>query len=249
MRPPHDKDEHRAPRNAEATRARILDAAEREFAARGFAGARLREIAGAARVQPALIHHYFADKSGLYEAVLDRGLELMHSVSWKVLEGSDRVDEMIRGFVQVLVDFYASNEQLLAIVRNETLAGSTLLLDRARERLGPLTQMAQGMVEARQAAGEIRGDLSPREIVLAGLSLILYPSVDAPVVDALLPPPPGADPQGRRKEVVVALLTAALRPSGAVADAAAGADPGTTAERQVESARSRRVRRAPPRRA
>jgi AcrR family transcriptional regulator len=202
----------RAPRSAEATRARILDAAEREFAARGFAGARLREIAAAARVQPALIHHYFADKSGLYEAVLDRGLELMHSVSWRVLEGADGVAPLIRGFVDVLVDFYASNEQLLAIVRSETLAGSTLLLDRARERLGPLLQLCLGIVEGRQAAGEIRADLSPREIVLSGLSLILYPSVDAPFVDALLPPPPGIDPLARRKEVVVALLDDALRP-------------------------------------
>ncbi len=239
MRPPHDKDESRAPRNAEATRARILDAAEREFAARGFAGARLREIAGAARVQPALIHHYFADKSGLYEAVLDRGLELMHSVSSTVLEGSDGVDTMIRGFVEVLVDFYASNEQLLAIVRNETLAGSTLLLDRARERLGPLTQMCLDMVETRQQAGEIRDDLSPREIVLAGLSLILYPSVDAPVVDALLPPPLGGDPLGRRKDVVVALMTEALRPPQS-----AGLE-----KRPVETPRSRRSRRTPARRA
>lgn len=212
MAVPPAKEPARAPRNAEITRSRILDAAEREFAARGFAGARLREIAGAARVQPALIHHYFADKSGLYEAVLDRGLELMHSVSWKVLEGADGVAPLIRGFVDVLVDFYASNEQLLAIVRNETLAGSTLLLDRARERLGPLLQLCLGIVEQRQRAGEIRADLSPREIVLAGLSLILYPSVDALVVDALLPPPPGADPLARRKEVVVALLDDAIRP-------------------------------------
>lgn len=212
MAVPPAKEPARAPRNAEVTRSRILDAAEREFAARGFAGARLREIAGAARVQPALIHHYFADKSGLYEAVLDRGLELMHSVSWKVLEGADGVATLIRGFVDVLVDFYASNQQLLAIVRNETLAGSTLLLDRARERLGPLLQLCLGIVEQRQRAGEIRGDLSPREIVLAGLSLILYPSVDALVVDALLPPPPGTDPLARRKEVVVALLDDAIRP-------------------------------------
>lgn len=220
MAVPPAKEPARAPRNAEITRTRILDAAEREFAARGFAGARLREIAGAARVQPALIHHYFADKSGLYEAVLDRGLELMHSVSWRVLEGADGVGPLIRGFVEVLVDFYASNEQLLAIVRNETLAGSTLLLDRARERLGPLLHLCLGIVEQRQRAGEIRGDLSPREIVLAGLSLILYPSVDALVVDALLPPPPGADPLGRRKEVVVALLEDALRPRAAPALAA-----------------------------
>src|SRR4051794_30056411 len=61
----------RRERNAAATQKRLLDAAESEFAARGFAGARLREIADTAGVQPALIHHYFVDKQGLYRAVLD----------------------------------------------------------------------------------------------------------------------------------------------------------------------------------
>lgn len=211
-------------RNAEATRRRILDAAEQEFAARGFAGARLREIAGAARVQPALIHHYFADKSGLYEAVLDRGLELMQSRSWMVLEAAVTVESMIRGFVDVLVDFYASNEQLLALVRHETLTGSDLLLERAKERLGPLLGMSLSLVEARQASGEIRDDLTPRELVLAGLSMILYPSVEAKLVDALLPPPSGGDRIARRKESVVTLLIAALKPqapAGAIASATA----------------------------
>ncbi len=211
-------------RNAEATRRRILDAAEQEFAARGFAGARLREIAAAARVQPALIHHYFADKSGLYEAVLDRGLELMHSRSWMVLEAAVTVESMIRGFVEVLVDFYASNEQLLALVRHETLTGSDLLLERAKERLGPLLGMSLSLVEARQASGEIRDDLTPRELVLAGLSMILYPSVEAKLVDALLPPPSGGDRIARRKESVVTLLIAALKPqTPAVAPAIAPA--------------------------
>jgi TetR/AcrR family transcriptional regulator len=230
VKPRHEAHEPRAPRNAETTRARILDAAEREFAARGFA-----------RVQPALIHHYFADKSGLYEAVLDRGLELMHSVSWRVLEGATDVAGMIRGFVEVLIDFYASNEHLLAIVRNETLAGSTLLLDRARERLGPLLDISLSMVEARQQAGEIRSDLTPREIVLAGLSLILYPSVDATVVDALLPPPAGSgDPVTRRKEVVLAMLLSALRPPTSIAPAAGRAAAPAPARRAGPTVRARR---------
>ena len=50
---PSEKGEKRE-RNAAATRARILDAGEREFAARGFAGARLREIAETAGVQPVM---------------------------------------------------------------------------------------------------------------------------------------------------------------------------------------------------
>jgi TetR/AcrR family transcriptional regulator len=232
----------RVPRNAEATKKRILDAGEREFAARGFAGARLREIAVAARVQPALIHHYFADKGGLYEAVLDRGLEIMHSMSWKVLEGSTEMEAIIRGFVDVLVDFYANNESLLAIVRHESLAGASLLLDRARERLGPTLDMSLAIVKGRQDAGEIRDDLSPREIVLAGLSLILYPSIDATFVDALLPPPKGIDVIARRKEVVVSLMLAALAPTGARTQAATAP---SSSEAPTSSPSQARRKRAP----
>ena len=60
----------RRERNADATKARLLAAAESEFAAKGFDGARLGNIAKAAGVQQALIHHYFADKEGLYREVL-----------------------------------------------------------------------------------------------------------------------------------------------------------------------------------
>src|SRR5580692_7678827 len=55
---PRVPSEPSARRNASVTKQRLLDAGEREFAARGFAGARLREIAETAGVQPALIHHY-----------------------------------------------------------------------------------------------------------------------------------------------------------------------------------------------
>src|SRR3954451_22138381 len=48
----------RKERNALETKRRILHAAEREFAAKGFDGARLGIIARAADVQQALIHHY-----------------------------------------------------------------------------------------------------------------------------------------------------------------------------------------------
>ncbi len=71
---------------AEATKLRILDAGESEFAARGFHGARLANIARAAGVQQALIHHYFADKDGLYRAIVERGVAAMTSDAWEILE-------------------------------------------------------------------------------------------------------------------------------------------------------------------
>ena len=48
----------------------ILAAARSSFAARGFTGTTLRGIAGAAGVDPALIHHYFESKRSLFLATV-----------------------------------------------------------------------------------------------------------------------------------------------------------------------------------
>ena len=49
----------------------ILEAAEREFIAKGFAGARTTSIAEAAGVTHAMLHYYFRTKEQLFERILD----------------------------------------------------------------------------------------------------------------------------------------------------------------------------------
>src|SRR5437016_9959890 len=56
----------------EESRAAILQAAVREFAREGIAGARTDAIARAAHVNKALLYYYFKDKETLYGAVLDQ---------------------------------------------------------------------------------------------------------------------------------------------------------------------------------
>lgn len=53
-----------------ATQRRIIDAATREFAAQGYAGARINRIATEASANKQLIYRYFGGKHQLYEAVL-----------------------------------------------------------------------------------------------------------------------------------------------------------------------------------
>ncbi|MEU5045314.1 TetR/AcrR family transcriptional regulator [Streptomyces griseorubiginosus] len=55
--------------DADRTRAALLDAALEEFAARGFAGARVRDIADRAGVSKDLVNYHFGSKEGLYLAV------------------------------------------------------------------------------------------------------------------------------------------------------------------------------------
>lgn len=58
---------------------KILDAAEALFAARGFDGVSVKEIAGAADVDASLLHYYFASKAGLHAAVLARRSQEVNS--------------------------------------------------------------------------------------------------------------------------------------------------------------------------
>jgi len=129
----------RRERNADSTKKALLNAAEVEFAAKGFDGARLQSIARSVGVQQALIHHYFDDKGGLYRAVIERGMAAVTAGSWTILErmaahgaslgrrergarGSpDSVDvrALVTSFVDLLVDFYAAHTTLLAILRHD----------------------------------------------------------------------------------------------------------------------------------
>src|SRR4051794_27039072 len=57
-------------RDADATRAAILDAAKEHFARSSYEGVYLRDIAAEAGVDAALINRYFGGKDGLFAAAL-----------------------------------------------------------------------------------------------------------------------------------------------------------------------------------
>jgi AcrR family transcriptional regulator len=110
-----------------SARERILSSARAEFAARGFDKASIRGIARAARVDPALVHHYFGSKEEVFEAAVENAFA-------PALAGPDEVaaadldqagERMVRFFFG-LWENPATREPLLAIVRsavnNETAA-------------------------------------------------------------------------------------------------------------------------------
>jgi AcrR family transcriptional regulator len=66
------------PKEAGATQVRILDAAEKLFAHRGFHGVSIREITRAAGVDVALANYHFGPKKNLLAAVLERRAQLLN---------------------------------------------------------------------------------------------------------------------------------------------------------------------------
>jgi AcrR family transcriptional regulator len=66
----------RGARRRARTRAAILDAAERAFTEQGYRGARMEDVAERADVAVGSIYGHFGNKDGLYDALVERALEL-----------------------------------------------------------------------------------------------------------------------------------------------------------------------------
>lgn len=81
-----------APQRGAATRERLLEVAEKEFARYGYAGAHLQSIGEQVGVQKTALYYYFPSKSALYTAVVQSMLEAFEEVLGTALErpGSHR---------------------------------------------------------------------------------------------------------------------------------------------------------------
>lgn len=100
------------------TRDAILAIARRRFATRGYDATSLRGIATEAKVDPALVIHYFGTKEGLFVAAtgLPAGLsELFGNPA--ALPVHDYVQALVRGYLHV-VDSDQSRNAILALVRS-----------------------------------------------------------------------------------------------------------------------------------
>jgi AcrR family transcriptional regulator len=96
---------------------KILNCAEREFAAHGYSATPLRKIAAAARVNQALLIYYFGSKEKLYQAVfMRRGLELTHKrlqLLEELEENSDKpltVEALVASFLLPAVSMYQQKD-------------------------------------------------------------------------------------------------------------------------------------------
>jgi AcrR family transcriptional regulator len=92
-------------RDPERTKKLILDAATAEFAAHGYAGARIGAIAGRAGVNQQLISYYFGGKEGLYQAISEGWRERQKELSAPDIPLSEQIRryalEVLRSAEQV----------------------------------------------------------------------------------------------------------------------------------------------------
>ena len=146
-------------RDAEATKARILRAAKKEFAKHGLGGARVDEIAERADANKRMLYHYFGSKEGLFRTVLEAAYLDIRSAERKLnleaLSPSDALESLVR----FTWKYYLKNPEFITLVNSENL-------HRARhiKSLPSLPESTRGLVEMVEdilTRGEELGEFRP----------------------------------------------------------------------------------------
>ncbi|MCA3441160.1 MAG: TetR family transcriptional regulator [Rhodobacter sp.] len=108
-------------RDAEATKARILDAAKREFAKNGLGGARVDVIAEKARANKRMIYHYFESKEGLFQTILENAYVDIRIAEQKMNLDHLAPKEALERLVRFTWDYYLKNPEFITLVNSENL--------------------------------------------------------------------------------------------------------------------------------
>ena len=103
----------------EESRAAILEAAIREFAREGVAGARTDAIAKAAKVNKALLYYYFRDKDALHDAALEQVFRERDAVLMPILHENTPPGEKLLRYVGAFFDFLAGHPHYREMVQRE----------------------------------------------------------------------------------------------------------------------------------
>jgi|SRR5262245_18344655 len=173
-------------RDPERTRGRILSAAIREFAAKGFAGARVARIARRARVNKRMLYHYFGDKDGLFREIL--GLKLGERMAWASAAPADPSEGLAYWF-----EIACRDTDWVRLMQWEALEAGSGELSRQAER-EQASRWALDQVRARQAAGTLADDLDPAQTLLSMVALTMFP-VAFPQITRLVTGLTPADPR------------------------------------------------------
>ena len=153
-------------RDAERTRAEILDVAGREFAERGYAGARVDEIAARTRTTKRMIYYYFASKENLFVEVLVRAYSVVRAAEEQVDVEGLAPREALRRIAELTLDHHESHPDFVRLVTIENMhAAQHLASSPELSELGtPARDVLGRILENGVAAGEFRADVDPLDV-------------------------------------------------------------------------------------
>ncbi|MGA2887593.1 MAG: TetR/AcrR family transcriptional regulator [Terracidiphilus sp.] len=174
---------------ADQTRARILEAAVRQFSANGLAGARTEQIAEEAGVNKALLYYYFQGKEALYEAALDAVANRVVAGGLAAMKAGCSAGERLLHFALNHFDRIHSQRDFQNLMQQEMIRlhrGEENALALLVEKVfRPMMLLVREVIAEGKESGELI-QVDELQVMYAGLGANVFYFLSAPLMGLLM---------------------------------------------------------------
>lgn len=160
-------------RDGEATKARLLKAATKEFAAHGFSGARIERIVAAAKSNMKLLYEHYRDKEGLYVAVLESVYGRLRESEASLQLAARDPAAALAALVEFTYDHFRDNQDFVRLTSGENLLRGRYIRGSTRipEQSSPLIVALDDVLRRGIAAGKFRADIDALQLYISIVAL------------------------------------------------------------------------------
>ena len=145
------KEEHDEKKGETVTR--ILDAAKDVFAEKGFAGARVDEIARRAGVNKAALYYHIGDKKALYADAFHNVIGTAAQRLIEGIKGAKSPEEKIKTYLKTLANTFDENPQVPRMLMREMASGGQNLPEIFFQDLFSIFRTLSGIIEEGKSKG------------------------------------------------------------------------------------------------
>jgi TetR/AcrR family fatty acid metabolism transcriptional regulator len=155
-RPPPSK-----PARGGDKRERILDAAVRVFAKKGFYATRVSEVAKAAGVADGTIYLYFKSKDELLVSLFEDRVERLLAFMAREVPAAASASEKLRRIIEMQLGLLEGERDLAEVITVIIRQSTKLMKEYAAPKFTAYLDAIARVVADGQATGELRSDVSP----------------------------------------------------------------------------------------
>lgn len=151
----------------------IIDAALKIFWERGYANARMADIARRAGVSYGLVYHYFRSKEVLFEMIVESWWSALYAMMEKEITSGDDIRDKLVNIIEFFLNTYGQKPNLMSIFVSEVCRSSVYHTEEGLSRFLKFFKLCEQIMVQGQKSGFLIKDVPPHH-----LTYIFYGAIE-----------------------------------------------------------------------
>jgi AcrR family transcriptional regulator len=151
----------------------IIDAALKVFRERGYANARMADIARRAAVSYGLVYHYFRSKEVLFEMIVESWWSALYAMMEHEIASGDDIRDKLVNIIEFFLNTYGQKPNLMSIFVSEVCRSSVYHTEEGLSRFLKFFKLCEQIMAQGQKSGFLIKDVPPHH-----LTYIFYGAIE-----------------------------------------------------------------------